>query len=129
MKAVDLTPCLLVDNMEETLRFYGNLLHFSTILHIPQRPPYEWAVMENGYVNLMFRLSASLPDSLRPPEGAVRGAGVILTLQTEDLQKVYATLKDQVRIVAPPHQNLYGATECTFADCNGYLISLVQDDF
>lgn len=129
MKAVDLTPCLWVEDMEKSLRFYEELLHFRTILHFPQRPPFEWAVMENGYVNLMFRNRASFDEALRPPEGSIWGAGVILALQVEDLQKVYAAVKEQVRIVAPPHENLYGATEFTFADNNGYLISLIQDDF
>lgn len=129
MKAVDLTPCLLVEDLEKNLRFYGELLHFRLILHFPQRPPYEWVVMENGYVNLMFRNRASVAETLRPPEGSLLGAGVILTLQVEDLQRVYAALKEQVTMLDTPHQNLYGATEFTFSDSNGYLISIIQDDF
>lgn len=128
MKAVDLTPCLLVDDISASLRFYSEKLNFVSIMHFPSKEPFEWVLVENGYVNIMFRLRQSMVSTLSLAETSARGSGIILTIQVDDLPALYRKLKEQVKVLAPPHQNLYGATECIIEDCNGYLLSLVQDE-
>ena len=128
MKAVDLTPCLLVDDISETIRFYSEKLHFVSIMHFPSKEPFEWVLVENGYVNIMFRLRQSMVSSLSLAETSTRGSGIILTLQVDDLPALYRRLKESVKVITPPHQNLYGANECMIEDCNGYLLSLIQDE-
>lgn len=128
MKAVDLTPCLLVDDISEALRFYSEKLNFASIMHFPSKEPFEWALVENGYVNIMFRLRQSMVSALSSADTPARGSGIILTLQVDDLPALYRKLKESVKVISPPHQNLYGATECMIEDCNGYLLSLIQDE-
>ena len=55
-----LTPNLMVEDVEQTLRFYGEVLGFEVITTVPEQPPFGFAIVRRDEVELMFQSRPSL---------------------------------------------------------------------
>src|SRR5689334_8994529 len=128
MELKKLTPNLMVEDVRRTVDWYRDVLEFQVAATVPDAAdvPWDWAMLVNGDVAVMFQARASLVEEY--PVLQDRPVGGALTFYTDvvGLQGWYDRVKDQATIVAELHRTFYGAQEFAFQDCNGYVLTFAE---
>ena len=123
-----LTPNLIVSDVEQSVRFYCDVLGFAVVATVPEAAPYVFAIVQSGPVEVF--LNAPEPAIAEYPAFKDQPIGGTLTLFIEvvDIAGAHAALNDRVPIVMPLEHKWYGVTEFAFADPDGYLITFAERD-
>jgi lactoylglutathione lyase len=121
-----LTPNLMVENVQQTLSFYHDVLDFKVLMTLPDQPPFDFAVMQHDQVELMFQSRDSLSENVPALTGSLIGASQTFYIEVEGLKKLYENLRDRVEIVVDLHTTFYGTQEFYFRDLNGYILSFTE---
>lgn len=121
-----LTPNLMVENVQQTLSFYHDILDFKVLMTLPDQPPFDFAIVQRDQVELMFQSRASLSENVPALTGSLIGASQTFYIEVEGLKKLYENLRDQVEIVVDLHTTFYGTQEFYFRDVNGYILSFTE---
>src|SRR5579863_7564263 len=119
-------PMIFVDDVEATSRFLQGLLGLKSA-HGGKE--YEMLVDARGALTLqLHHADAEEHGGARLPEGAPRGAGVLLYFQTPDVRAAYATAQAMgARCEGPPtYIRVAGHTEFVVRDLDGYAIAVYQ---
>jgi lactoylglutathione lyase len=125
MHATNLTPELLVENIEQTINFYTKVLEFETVMTFPEEEPF-FAIIKNSGVTIMLYERKPFGEEIPAFKNSPIGGTVALFIEVSDLDTSYEKIKDQVKIIQTPHETSYGTKEISFEDCNGYVIILNQ---
>jgi len=121
-----LTPNLIVSNVERSVAFYRDTLGFEVNTTVPEQPPYVFALMKHGGVQIF--LNAPEPAAAEYPAFKDRPIGGTLTLfiEVEGVRQVHASLAGRVTIVMPLEKKWYGLTEFACVDPDGYVITFAE---
>jgi uncharacterized glyoxalase superfamily protein PhnB len=111
MKLANLRPVLYVSNMDETIRFYQDVLGFQCVSRID-----GWAALRNGEVEIMI----SLPNAHVPFEKPLFTGSFYFN--PEDVDSLWEDLKDKAPVVYPIENFHYGMREFAVRDNNGYCL-------
>jgi uncharacterized glyoxalase superfamily protein PhnB len=121
-----LTPNLMVEDVQQTLSFYRDVLGFKVLMTLPDQPPFDFAIIQRDQVELMFQSRASLSENVPALTGHPIGASQTFYIEVEGLTNLYKNLRDQVDIVVDLHTTFYGTREFYFRDVNGYILSFTE---
>ncbi len=110
-------PMLWVRDLEETVRFYTEILGFELGGILPGR----WATVRCGDASIMF----ASPNKNMPFEKAQFTGSIYFF--PDKVDEVWENLKDKVVIDYPIENFDYGMREFAIRDCNGYLLQFGQD--
>ncbi len=122
-----ITPNLMVENVEETLKFYKDILGcFDIIATDPAEKPYDWAMMQCEETQIMFQSRESLSRAVPAFKGAKIGGTFVIYIEVENLDRHYNLIKDKINLIMKLHQTDYGIDEFIIEDCNGYTIVFAQ---
>ena len=78
MKFTDVTPNLIVSDIDRSLAFYRDVLGFSLVTTVPDAAPFVFAWLKRDEVNVFLNSVGSVKDSL--PDLAARPIGGTNTL-------------------------------------------------
>jgi len=53
---------------------------------------------------------------------------LLLYIQTTELRKVFAQIKDRVKVLKGLYKTFYGATEFSIEDNNAYVLTFAEDE-
>ena len=133
MKFSDVTPNLVVSNVERSLAFYRDVLGFSQIAVVPDAPPLVFAWMQRDGVNVFL----NGVDDVRKdhPELAARALGgassmfMVLEAATiaDGVDAMFASVQSHARILQPLKDQFYGMREFAIEDPDGYIIVFAQE--
>lgn len=113
-----LRPILWTDQIDETIRFYTEVLEF---VCDEQNADWGWASLHRDGVAIML----AKPTEHAPFNGAkFTGSFYINVTDVEDL---WATLKDKVNVCYPIESFDWGMREFCIYDNNGYLLQFGQN--
>ncbi len=119
-------PLLQVFDMETSLKFYRDVLGFEVV---EQSDRDWWAMVRLGEATLM--LNTAYEDGSRPasPDPArVRGhRDVSLYFEFDDLDALYAHLKQHGCDVQPPVETSYGLRQLSVSDPDGYELCFTAE--
>ena len=115
-KLEDIRPVLSVTDMEETVRFYCNVLGFECASRME-----GWAALRKDQVELMI----SLPNAHEPFEKPTLTGSIYFN--TADVDALWEQIKDKARIVYPIENFFYGMREFAIRDNNGYILQFGQE--
>ena len=121
MKLSLLTPCLKASDLEETVRFYTELLGFRVESLWPPDEP-TFVVLDHGpsldrvAVSLMFYSEDMVENEPKP------GLTGQLTLDVDDVMSLFESLRGEVKVLWGPEVYHYGRREFSIADPNGYRL-------
>ena len=96
-----------------TLKFYKEKLNFTCDNHSEE---WGWAHLHKDDVNIMF----SVPNAHRNLQETVMSGS--LYMNTNDVELLWESLKDGVKICYPMEDFEYGMREFAIFDNNGYII-------
>lgn len=112
MKLLELRPILYVTSMDETIRFYSEVLGFECVSRME-----SWASLRYGNCGIMI----SLPNEHEPFEKPHLTGSIYFNL--EDVDSVWNQVKEKVTIVYPIENFDYGMREFAIRDNNGYCLN------
>ena len=118
---------LVVEDYDEAIAFYTDVLGFALLEDTPLTPTKRWVrVRPVGGEGAGLLLARAKNEREAAAIGNQTGGRVFLFLETDDFARDYQRLLDRgVRIVRPPTQEKYG-TVAVFADPYGNLWDLIE---
>lgn len=127
MQMNKLTPNVMVEDVNRNIEFYRDVLGFELLATTPQETGlFDWAMMKNGSVEMMFQLRASLSKEYPVFQGREIGGALTLYIEVVDVKAFLATINDKVKIVQDLHITPYNMQEFAILDCNGFVITFAQ---
>jgi uncharacterized glyoxalase superfamily protein PhnB len=116
MKLNAIVPMLTVPDVEAAVEFYCTRLGFTCLNRME-----AWACVGKDGVELMFAApNAHLPFDKPQFTGS-------LYFRCDDVDELWAKLKDQVEVVYPIENFAHGMREFAIRDHNGYLLQFGQE--
>ncbi len=120
-------PMLLVENVEEAVKWYGKVLGAKLQSSLPNNPPFEWASLGLGNVEIMFSKKKSAQkwysDAVIVSETP---ANFIAYIYVENADNLYERIKDNAKIVMEPTDQWYGLREFAIRDPFGFTLIFAQ---
>lgn len=123
-----LTPNLMVEDVNQTLEFYRQVLGFEVLATVPEQGVFDWAMVKEGDVELMFQTRESLTQEIPAFAGATIGGSLTFYTDVVDIQNLYDRLRDKVEVVEELHTTFYQRKEFSCRDCNGYFLAFSQGE-
>src|SRR3954471_14289632 len=121
-----LTPNLVVANVERSLAFYVDTLGFTRGMTVPDAPPFAFASVTGGAVEIFFNDAASAAKEYPGFAGKPIGATGTLFIEVEGVDALHDQLKATVKIVMPIVTQFYGMREFAIEDPDGYVITFAE---
>ncbi len=129
MEIKALSPNLMVKDVEQTVRFYQDLLGFQLVASVPAQKgekSLQWALVQSGPVTLMFQEEENLKEEYPDLKRQAIGGGFTLYLTTSGIEALYQKVRQVTSIVKERHKTFYGATEFAIKDNNGYVLTIAE---
>jgi uncharacterized glyoxalase superfamily protein PhnB len=132
MKFTDVTPNLIVADIDRSLTFYRDVLGFSVVTTVPDAAPFVFVWLQRDTVKVFLNTAASVQDGM--PDLAARPIGGTNTLfmvieagsPAEGIDALYGAVKAKARVVMPIKDQFYGMREFGIEDPDGYVIFIAQ---
>jgi len=124
-----LTPNLLVDNVERSLRFYEDVLGFTRGFTVPEDRPFVFGSVVSGSIEIFFNeknmATKEYPAFLGKPLG-LTGTMFVELHGSGGIEPLHERLTGLVPIVMPLVTQWYGVKEFAIADPDGYVITFAE---
>ena len=121
-----LTPNLLVANVERSLAFYVGTLGFERGLTVPEAPPFAFASVTSGAIEIFFNEATAAVKEYPAFVGKPLGATGTMFIEVEGIDAIHDRLKPHVTIVMPIITQWYGMREFAIEDPDGYVITFAE---
>ena len=116
MKLENIRPVLAVKSIDDTIRFYREVLGFECANRMN-----GWAALRKDNVEVMI----SLPNAHEPFEKPTLTGSIYFN--TSDVDALWQQIKDKANIVYPLENFFYGMREFAIRDNNGYILQFGQE--
>ncbi|MDU1890819.1 MAG: VOC family protein [Dysgonomonas sp.] len=128
MEYQSLSSNIGVNNVDETVRFYSEILGFNLIVSVPSpNGGLQWAMVANGGAILMFQEISNLIEEYPQLEGRPILGIMTFYIKMKDMHSLYEKLQDTEYIAKKLHKTFYGADEFAIFDNNGYILTITED--
>ena len=131
----NLTPVIIVDQIEPSLPFWIERLGFQKTAEVPEGDKLGFIILVKGNVQVMYQtrasvardLGAAVGPTIHPASGAINPNKDLVTLyiQVEKLDPVMAALKG-IEVVAPERKTFYGAREFGVREPGGIVVLFAE---
>jgi uncharacterized glyoxalase superfamily protein PhnB len=113
-------PTFLVPDVASTARWYAENLGFRTAGTVPDREPYAYASLQNGFAEIML---LSLADYEKPDLRDRRPSGLWdAYIRADGVSKLYRGVEGRPFVQMPLTHQPYGDWEFEVRDPNGYVL-------
>jgi catechol 2,3-dioxygenase-like lactoylglutathione lyase family enzyme len=125
MTFADVTPNLVVSDLDRSLAFYRDLLGFGLVTTVPEQAPFVFAWLQRDTVNVFLNSEASAKMK------TVAGTNMLfITINAPDrasgIDGLFDTVKDRAPVTMTPTDQFYGMREFTITDPDGYIVIFAQ---
>ncbi len=123
-----LTPNLMVNDVEETIEYYTDILGFTLLKTVPEVGVIDWAMVKRNNVMLMFQSAKSLKDELPKLKAQKPGGGLTFYIKVDKITELHEELVDnEVEIIADLESTFYDTLEFSIVDINGYILTFSEE--
>lgn len=128
MKLKTLTPNLMVNDVEETIEYYTDILGFTLLKTVPEQGKLDWAMVKRGDILFMFQSTRSLSNALPRLKGEKPGGGLTFYIKVENITELHEELFDnEVEMISDLESTFYDTIEFTIVDVNGYILTFSEE--
>ncbi|NDV68735.1 VOC family protein [Dysgonomonas sp. 25] len=127
MKYQSLSPNIGVKSVDETVRFYTEVLGFQLVMSVPETGTLQWAMVVSGDVSIMFQEMKNLLEEYPHLQGRSITATQTFYVKMKGMQELYRKVKDTAYLAKEMHKTFYGADEFAMYDNNGYILTITED--
>lgn len=121
MNIAQAIPVFRVTDVGRTLAWYRDILGFTGDT-FPDKPPYEFAILRHGPVEIMLR--RGVPPSR--PKRRQYDWDVYLRLEDARFRNAFAQLKARGVVTRRLEKMFYGQAEFEITDPDGYVLCVAQ---
>ena len=126
LKLKQLTPVLIVDEVEPCVKFWTDRLGFALTNQVPADDgKLIFASVQQGPIEIMYQTRASVISEQPGAAGDLTGHSVALFITVANLDIVEKALAG-VPIVKPRHETFYGSTEIYVREPGGNTVGFAQ---
>lgn len=123
-----LTPNLMVNDVEETIEYYTDILGFTLLKTVPEKGNPDWAMVKRNDVVLMFQSVKSLKDELPKLKSQKPGGGLTFYIKVDRITELHEELVDnEVEIISDLESTFYDTIEFSIIDNNGYVLTFSEE--
>ena len=123
-----LTPNLMVNDVEETIEYYTDILGFTLLKTVPEKGNPDWAMVKRNDVVLMFQSAKSLKDELPKLKSQKPGGGLTFYIKVDRITELHEELvENEVEIIADLESTFYDTIEFSIIDNNGYILTFSEE--
>jgi lactoylglutathione lyase len=126
LSATKLTPNLLVSSVEGSLAFYEGILGFARGMTVPPEPPFVFASVTSGPVEIFFNDRSTTARESPQLGGLAFGGGNTMFIEVADVDALHQAVQSRVKIVMPLITQWYGLREFAIEDPDGYVLTFAQ---
>lgn len=123
----DMAPMFLVENVDEVVKWYSEILESKLQHSLPETPPFEWVSLLLNDVEIMFSQKKSAQkwysDKVTISETP---ANIIAYIYVEDVNSLYESVKEKVEIIMEPIDQSYGIREFAIKDPFGFILIFAE---
>ena len=132
MKFADVTPNLVVPNVERSLAFYRDVLGFTLVTTVPDAAPFAFAWMKRDEVSVFLNSLEVTREhdaelGARPIGGS---ASLFIVIEADAIaggvDAMFAAIGQRARVRMPLTDQFYGMREFSIEDPDGYVITFAQ---
>jgi uncharacterized glyoxalase superfamily protein PhnB len=129
MKLNSLTPNLMVNDVEETIEFYTDILGFTVLMTVPETGKLDWAMVKRNDVVIMFQTKKSLSSELPRLAGEKPGGGLTFYIKVDKITELHEELyNNEVEIISDLESTFYNTIEFSVVDLNGYVLTFSEEE-
>lgn len=123
-----LTPNLMVNDVEETIEFYTDILGFTLLMTVPETGKLDWAMLKRNDVVMMFQTKKSLTSELPRLAGQKPGGGLTFYIKVDRISELHEELfNNEVEIISDLESTFYDTIEFSIVDLNGYVLTFSEE--
>jgi uncharacterized glyoxalase superfamily protein PhnB len=132
MKFSDVTPNLVVADVQRSLAFYRDVLGFSLVTTVPEAAPFAFAWMQRDGVNVFLNSVESVrADHAELGARPIGGTNTLFVMIEADtvaagVDAMFAAIGNRARVIMPLVDQFYGMREFGIEDPDGYVIFFAQ---
>lgn len=126
-KIENITANLMVNDINETIKYYQEVLGFTLLKTVPENTYPDWAMMKKNEGTIMFQSKKSLSQELNIMRQRNPGGGTTLYIKLTDLSGYFEAIEEKVEVISDIEHTPYDTKEATIIDINGYIITFAED--
>lgn len=121
-----LVPNMGVRSVNETVKFYTEVLGFSLVVSVPETGNLIFAILGAGNIHLMFQEMESLKEEYSELKNCSDKAAFTFYVKMKNKDQLYAKVKDTEYLVKEMNVTPYGAEEFAIRDNNGFILTIAD---
>ena len=122
-----ITPNLMVENVEETVKFYEELGFVASATVPKEGGGLQFAIIARDNLMLMFQDRESLIGEYPALSVAKTQPSISLYIVVNNVKKYYEEMKDKYDLQSDLHKTFYGASEFAIKDNNSYILTFTEN--
>lgn len=132
MKFSDVTPNLIVSDIDRSVRFYRDVLGFAVVTTVPESAPFVFVWLERDgikvFLNARQGVGEDLPALATRPLGGTNTMFMVVDADTVEsgVDALFAEVSGKATVVMPLKTQFYGMREFGIEDPDGYVILFAQ---
>jgi predicted enzyme related to lactoylglutathione lyase len=127
MEYQSLSPNMGVKSVNETVKFYTEVLGFQLLMSVPEAGEFAWAMVGSGNAVILFQETGNLQEEYPQLNGQSQHATITFYVKLKGMNVLYEKLKDTDYLVKALHKTSYGADEFAVYDNNGFILTITED--
>tara|TARA_B100000809_G_C15060592_1_gene502232 strand:- start:418 stop:813 length:396 start_codon:yes stop_codon:yes gene_type:complete len=123
-----LTPNLMVNDVEETIEYYTDVLGFTLLMTVPEKGELDWAMVKRNDVVIMFQTKKRLSSGLPRMASEKPGGGLTFYIKVDRISEIHEELfNNEAEIISDLESTFYNTIEFSVVDVNGYILTFSEE--
>jgi uncharacterized glyoxalase superfamily protein PhnB len=127
MKLIDVTPNLLVRDLERSRAFYHDVLGFGVVATVPDAAPFVFVWMQRDGVNVFLNDAAAARQEYPALRGAAIGGSLTIYITMTGVDEYFETVSPRAAVEAQLETKPYGMREFAVVDPDGYVLTFAEE--
>lgn len=123
-KLKDMVAMLICDDVQESIKFYSNVLGFSVIDRMDTVGTSGWASLNCGTIQLMLASPDYIPE---PKKSEGRYSQAMYYFYPEDVEALHSQIRQHGYEVSELQARFYGMKEFEMLDPSGHVLVFGQE--